>query len=246
MHSIESHDSLSIIGVSTVNGFILLLQYDDMHGFHLLASYHLSANQIETIHFIGKTMTLIAADNENSIFHIEINAYDETDIKHLIQCESNMIDISGILIDGSPYTFVLCSDASICSGHIYRSNPLKTDAEPVAIKIPLKHFYSSMQFILSDRVLGIRQVSNIQIIDLYSIHIENGGFELNAVRSVETQHICGDIRFVLSPPKLFTFGEDGKLVDWHVDTFSSNHSVDIFDTAIDSENNVMNITCDEK
>lgn len=242
MYTIEAHNLLPIIAVCTTHGFVLLLQFNVTDGLQLLGKYHLSPVQIETICFVNESMTAIAMDVENVLFHIQMHAYDDTDIKGFILSDSSIIDISTIFVNGLFLILTLCNSDSNNFGRIHRIEQDNTIT--AANNVSLEHYYSSMRFVVPDRLLGVRQVANIQTIDLYEMRIVNDEFELIAHRSIQTPHRCNDIRLAINSHELFSLGDDGKIIEWQMDSLSMVKTTELFDHL--SKRNVLNIRCDRR
>lgn len=241
MHTIESHCSEQIIGVSTTHGYVLLLQLKDIDGLQLLGTYHLCSVQIEAIRFVESSMSLFALDAERTLFHIVMDTYDVSDIKGLIQYESQIRDVSVKYYNAAMHILSLCYDEPMCYGCAYQIDQTTIEC-CVPMKYSLKYRYSSMQFILSERIVGCRMASKTQTIDVYDVQLVGDELRLTELQSIETLHICENIRFVCHAASvLVTLGNDGKLIEWQADTVSLIQSTVIFDTI--PKESVIDIAC---
>lgn len=242
MHTIDAHNSLPIIAVCTTHGFVLLLQFNDSDGLQLLSKYHLSSVQIETMCFVDDSMTAVIMDGENVLYRMEMHAYDDTDIKGFIREDSSITDVSAVIANEELLVFTLCNDQSSNFGRIHRIK--QANHSITTSNVYLEHCYSSMKFVKYDRMLGVRQVSNIQMIDLFQARIVEDMFELIAHHSIQTPHSCNDIRLALNSPEMFTLGIDGKLIEWQMDSLLVVKTTELYDRL--SVWNVLNISCDQR
>ncbi|XP_055325488.1 cilia- and flagella-associated protein 43 [Sitodiplosis mosellana] len=220
VNGIESHETSSMVGVSTSSGMILILEIDEQGEADIIAKYRLTSSKLVFIKFMPNSTTFICIDEENGFFLVKRESNNDDDIKKFFILSRNYLDYSVVKSNGNLYALMLyikCGLTSIESAislcdlvaideHSNYAHQLQT--------IQLNHLYSAIQFQYYDSnkfVLGARMTC----IDLLQcICGESGKIEVNIAQTITTDHLFGAIKFTVNASSILTYGCDGQILLW--------------------------------
>lgn len=228
--NIESHHTLPLIATATKLGTVLNYEFNKANTtLKFVSKYYLSPVGVNILKFVANS-TLIAFDDENGFFHIQINSYDVTDIKDFFQFNEKVLDTSIIEVNEILHVMILCIKASTCFCLYYQIQKNIKSSHKIT-NIPLNHSYSSLQFFSKDSnecVLGSRNQS--KTIDIFNVRANcHRELEFSLQECVQTHHLIDTIKLSLNTSSVFTFGCDGLIIQWNKKSMKIDKSIIAYD-----------------
>lgn len=226
--NIESHHTLPIIAVATKCGTVFIYELNDT-ALKFISQYYLSSVGVNILKFVINSSTLIAFDDENAFFHIQMNSYDVTDIEEFFQFNDKPIDTSIIEINEILHVMILCVKPSTCFCLYYQIKKNIKRSHKIT-NIPLNHWYSSWQFFShnsNECVLGTRNPS--QTIDIFNVKANcHGVLEFSLQKCIQTDSV-DRIKLSVDTSSVFTFGCGGLIIQWNKKSMEIDKSIIAYD-----------------